>query len=164
VTGNAWLFLGTVVTAALGLWGVVYAARRPGRATPYDLVIARVVTLENQRTADRAEIESLQDARRKDRHEIENLQGEVLALKGERAHALTEITGLQRRVEAMYADRDNLVRYIGVLRTWVASGAKPPPPPVPPHLANVVPEWVPADGAAILRPTPEPEEVPRGDS
>lgn len=136
MTAGAWTAVGALITllgTGLVVWGGILTARGGRRASPYDSIVKRVMALEQQREEDRAEIEALQD--------------EVHNLKGERAHALTEITSLQRRVAGMYDDRDDLVRYITILRAWVASGAKPPAPAVPEHLADVVPEWVPGDGA-----------------
>lgn len=47
-------------------------------------------------------------------------------------------------IALMISDRDDLLRWInGVLRPWIVSGAKPPAPAVPDHLADVLPQWVP---------------------
>ena len=81
------------------------------------------------------------------RAEIETLHGKVSGLEQGRANDQTEIAGLHRRVTGVIDDRDDLVRYITVLRVWIASGAKPPAPQVPEHLADVLPAWIPVDGA-----------------
>lgn len=122
-----------VVVAAFALAGAVYTGRAPTRASPYAVVIERVVTLEEQRKEDTARIEALQT--------------KVSTLERGRADDQTEIAGLQRRVVGVIEDRDDLVRYISILRAWIASGARPPAPAVPVHLADVLPEWVPGDGA-----------------
>lgn len=129
----AWSAVGVIVGAMLVLAGTVYTTRAGGRASPYAVVIERVVTLEHQRESDRAEIETL--------------HGKVSELEQGRANDQTEIAGLQRRITGVIDDRDDLVRYITVLRVWIASGAKPPAPQVPEHLADVLPAWIPVDGA-----------------
>jgi len=129
----AWSAVGVIVGAMLVLAGTVYTTRAGGRASPYAAVVARVVALEAQREADVLKIEKLQ-------HKV----GE---LEDGRANDQTEISGLQRRIAGVFEDRDDLVRYITVLRAWIAAGAKPPAPSVPEHLADVVPQWVPGDGA-----------------
>lgn len=129
----AWSAVGVIVGAMLVLAGTVYTTRAGGRASPYAAVVARVVALEAQREADVLKIEKLQ-------HKV----GE---LEDGRANDQIEISGLQRRIAGVFEDRDDLVRYITVLRAWIAAGAKPPAPSVPEHLADVVPQWVPGDGA-----------------
>lgn len=129
----AWSAVGVIVGAMLVLAGTVYTTRAGGRASPYAAVVARVVALEAQREADVLKIEKLQ-------HKV----GE---LEDGRANDQTEISGLQRRIAGVFEDRDDLVRYVTVLRAWIAAGAKPPAPSVPEHLADVVPQWVPGDGA-----------------
>lgn len=133
---GAWQLVGLVVAvivAAISAGGAVLAHRAPRKASPYESIASRVVTLEQQREEDRAEIEDLQD--------------QVSALSREKSHLQTEVAGLQRRIAGVYEDRDDLVRYITVFYAWVASGAKPPAPAVPEHLADVVPKWIPGDGA-----------------
>ena len=129
----AWSAVGVIVGAMLVLAGTVYTTRAGGRASPYAAVVARVVALEAQREADVLK--------------IERLQHKVAELEDGRANDQTEISGLQRRIAGVFEDRDDLVRYITVLRAWIAAGAKPPAPSVPEHLADVVPQWVPGDGA-----------------
>ena len=129
----AWSAVGVIVGAMLVLAGTVYTTRAGGRASPYAAVVDRVVKLEAQRELDVLKIEKLQ-------HKV----GE---LEDGRANDQTEISGLQRRIAGVFEDRDDLVRYITVLRAWIAAGAKPPAPSVPEHLADVVPQWVPGDGA-----------------
>lgn len=125
--------VGTVMVAVVTVVGGWITARAGRSASPYDVVIKRVVELEQQR---------VEDVER-----IEKLQRDVRAIGQERANLHTEVAGLQRRVIGIVADRDDLVRYITVLRAWIASGAKPPAPAVPTHLADVLPAWVPGDGA-----------------
>jgi len=133
---GAWSVLVAVV-AAMGVFATAFGAwftARAGRtASPYDALANRVTALEAQRERDVAKMEAQHD--------------EIVKLKEQRANDQTEITGLQRRVAGMYEDRDDLVRYIGILRAWIASGARPPAPEVPLHLADVLPAWVPGDGA-----------------
>ena len=141
MSAGAWTFLGAVVTAAVGvagLFGAWFTARAGRTASPYEALANRVTALESQRERDVAKIEAQHD--------------EIVRLKEQRANDQTEIAGLQRRVTGMFDDRDDLVRYISVLRAWISSGAKPPAPAVPLHLADVVPEWVPGDGAEVPKP------------
>ena len=79
--------------------------------------------------------------------ELAALHRKVSDLEAGRENDQTEIAGLQRRVMGVIEDRDDLVRYITVLRAWIASGARPPAPDVPAHLADVLPAWIPVDGA-----------------
>lgn len=131
----AWSAVGVIVGALLVLAGTVYSTRSGGRATPYAVVIERVVKLEAQREADVLKIEAL--------------QRKVGELEDGRADDQTEISGLQRRISGVIEDRDDLVRYITIFYAWVAAGAKPPAPSVPEHLADVLPKWVPGDGAEV---------------
>ncbi len=52
---------------------------------------------------------------------------------------------LKREMTAVIKDRDALVAYIQLMQAWIASGAKPPAPTLPRHLADVVPPWSPDD-------------------
>ena len=131
----AWSAVGVIVGAMLVLAGTVYTTRAGGRASPYAAVVARVVALEAQREADVLKSEKLQ-------HKV----GE---LEAGRSGDQTEISGLQRRISGVIEDRDDLVRYITIFYAWVAAGAKPPAPSVPEHLADVLPKWVPGDGAEV---------------
>jgi hypothetical protein len=124
-----------VCATAFGAW---FTARAGRTASPYDALANRVTVLEAQRERDVAKIEAQHD--------------EIVQLKVQRGNDQTEIAGLQRRVTGMFDDRDDLVRYIGVLRAWISSGARPPAPAVPQHLADVVPAWVPGDGAEVPKP------------
>ena len=133
MSAAAWPAVAAIVAAMLALAGAIYTTRSGGRASPYAAVVARVVALEAQREADVLK--------------IERLQHKVSELEEGRANDQTEIVGLQRRIAGVFEDRDDLVRYITVLRAWIAAGARPPAPAVPEHLADVVPQWVPGDGA-----------------
>ena len=126
---SAWPAVAAIVGALLALAGAIFTSR----SSPYAAVVDRVVKLEAQRELDVLKIEKLQ-------HKV----GE---LEDGRANDQTEISGLQRRIAGVFEDRDDLVRYVTVLRAWIAAGAKPPAPSVPEHLADVVPQWVPGDGA-----------------
>ena len=139
----AWSAVGVIVGAMLVLAGTVYTTRAGGRASPYAAVVARVVALEAQREADVLK--------------IEKLQHKVAELDDGRADDQTEISGLQRRISGVIEDRDDLVRYITIFYAWVAAGAKPPAPSVPEHFADVLPKWVPGDGAEIP-PVRRPDE------
>ena len=133
MSADAWPAVAAIVAAMLALAGAIYTTRSGGRASPYAAVVARVVALEAQREADVLK--------------IERLQHKVSELEDGRANDQTEISGLQRRIAGVFEDRDDLVRYITVLRAWIAAGARPPAPAVPERLADVVPQWVPGDGA-----------------
>lgn len=126
---SAWPAVAAIVGALLALAGAIFTSR----SSPYAAVVDRVVKLEAQRELDVLKIEKLQ-------HKVGDLE------EG-RADDQAEIAGLQRRVMGVIEDRDDLVRYITVLRVWIASGAKPPAPQVPEHLADVLPAWIPVDGA-----------------
>jgi len=147
VTGGAWSVIVAVVAAAgvcATAFGAWFTARAGRTASPYDALANRVTALEAQRERDVLKIEAQHD--------------EIVKLKEGRANDQTEIAGLQRRVAGMYEDRDDLVRYIGVLRAWIASGARPPAPAVPVHLADVLPAWIPGDGAEPPKRSAETED------
>lgn len=133
---GAWAVVAAVV-AVVGtlatVFGGVFTARAGRKASPYEALEKRVLWLEDQHV--------------KSSEKLDVQHAELVRLRAERANDQTEIAGLQRRVAGMFDDRDDLVRYIVILRQWVASGARPPAPAVPEHLADVVPEWVPGDGA-----------------
>ena len=80
----------------------------------------------------------------------------------EREQFLTKIAGLERRMAGVIEDRDAIVQYFFVFRAWVANGQRPPAPPVPEHLAEIIPEWVPGDGAEPPRPRPDPSDETHG--
>ena len=136
---SAWPAVAAIVGALLALAGAIFT----GRSSPYAAVVDRVVKLEAQRELDVLKIEKLQ-------HKVGELE------EG-RADDQTEISGLQRRITGVIEDRDDLVRYITVFYAWVAAGAKPPAPSVPEHLADVIPKWIPGDGAE-----PPPRRRPDG--
>lgn len=54
-------------------------------------------------------------------------------------------SSLERRLTAIISDRDDVVAYLVTFREWVALGSPPPPPRVPLHLRNVIPDWMPDD-------------------
>lgn len=54
-------------------------------------------------------------------------------------------SSLERRLTAIINDRDDVVGYLVTFREWVALGSPPPPPRVPTHLRNVIPDWTPDD-------------------
>lgn len=78
---------------------------------------ARIVRLEEKHGEDRVLIEELQTSR----------------------------SSGERRLKAVIDDRDDVVAYLVTFREWVALGAPPPPPRVPLHLRNVIPDWAPDD-------------------
>ena len=45
---------------------------------------------------------------------------------------------LRDRLEIVIRDRDALVAYVKQLGAWIAAGAKPPAPPVPTHLHDLL--------------------------
>lgn len=77
------------------------------------------------------------------------LAARVTALEANDAAKTTQIMELHRTLIAVTEDRDLLVAYVRRWWAWALSGAKPPPPPVPDHLADVLPPgdfiWPPAD-------------------
>ena len=48
------------------------------------------------------------------------------------------IARLRDHLEVVIRDRDNLVGYIRQLSAWVSAGARPPAPPVPAHLYELL--------------------------
>jgi hypothetical protein len=80
----------------------------------------------------------------------------------ERDEDRTKIAGLERSMSAVIASRDALVQYFIVFRGWVSNGMIPPPPAVPEHLADVIPAWVPGDGAEIPKPRLDPKDETHG--
>lgn len=127
---GAWIgAVGVVAAALLALAGAVYTTRTGGRQSPYDRLEGRVLTLENQHDAD-------VEQRDTDRHLIEQL--------------LTRIAGLDRRIVAVIADRDDVVAYLITERAWVNAGRPPPPPRIPQHLRDVIPTWSPEDADRSL--------------
>lgn len=109
-----------VVVALLGLAGAWVTARRGATASPYEAIAQRVVQLEGSDRTKHEKIQELEKARDDDR----------------------------RLIRIIIADREALVTYVGSIRTWFISGAKPPPPPVPINLRDVLPwswEYSPPD-------------------
>jgi hypothetical protein len=80
----------------------------------------------------------------------------------EREQLLTKITGLERQIGAMIEDRDKTFQFLLVLRAWAGAGAKPPIPALPTHLREVIPEWVPGDGAEPPKPRLNPSDETHG--
>ena len=122
-------WLGAVVALGVALMGVIggwITARRNATASPYEAVVARAVALEKS-DAEKAEM--------------------ILALR-------KAAEDDRRTIRALIDDRDELVRYLGILRDGINAGAVPPAPPVPTHLRDVLRwTWEPD------RPTPEPVTV-----
>jgi hypothetical protein len=92
--------------------------------------------------------------RERDAGRIEALTQEVVTLKRERVaaqaeieNAQTDLAGLQRRIVGIIDDRDDLARALVTQQAWIAAGAHPPAPVLPEHLADVLPQWMPADGS-----------------
>jgi hypothetical protein len=75
------------------------------------------------------------------RLDVELLTKRVAELEHERATDRTKISSLERQVSAVINDRDAVVDWVTHWRGWFLAGAKPPPPPVPMHLRDVLPEW-----------------------
>jgi hypothetical protein len=161
-----------VVSIIVALGGVVtFLIRRhdtkkdplPRQSAEMALAVSAAGVVQSSNLRLEAEVQAIGEALarerlRNDGNEIRNAELERriddLEEKGRRDSRLiedqqTEIVGLKRRVEGMITDRDALVRFVDVLRVWFASGAKPPPPSIPAHLADVLPPWVPADGAEV---------------
>lgn len=50
-----------------------------------------------------------------------------------------QIGALRVQLDVVTEDRDGVVAYLKTLWRWVVEGAKPPPPPIPDHLHDVLP-------------------------
>ena len=118
--------LGAVVGVLIALIGSIggwITVRRTTTASPYEAVVARAVALEKS-DAEKAEM--------------------ILALLQSREDD-------RRTIRALIDDRDELVRYLGILRDEINAGSVPPAPPLPSHLRDVLRwSWEPD------HPTPEP--------
>lgn len=118
--------LGAVVGVLIALIGSIggwITVRRTTTASPYEAVVARAVALEKS-DAEKAEM--------------------ILAL-----HKAAEDD--RRTIRALIDDRDELVRYLGILRDEINAGSVPPAPPLPSRLRDVLRwSWEPD------HPTPEP--------
>lgn len=114
--------LGAVVGVLIALIGSIggwITVRRTTTASPYEAVVARAVALEKS-DAEKAEmIRVLLQSREDDR----------------------------RTIRALIDDRDELVRYLGILRDGINAGSVPPAPPLPSHLRDVLSwSWEPDAG------------------
>ena len=159
-----------VVSALIALGGTIaFLIRRhdakkdplPRQSAEMAMAVNAANVVESANLRLEAEVRAIAEALarerlRNDGNEIRNeeLEQRIRALEAQRRKdsqliedQATEIAGLQRRVAGMYEDRDDLVRYIKVLQSWISAGAKPPAPAIPEHLADVLPAWVPVDGA-----------------
>lgn len=134
MSAGAWQAVAAFV-AVLGVcatgFGAWLTARGSRKASPYDELANRVATLERQRGEDLAKIEAQ--------------QSEISMLKTRDGVAQTQIAGLERRVGAVIKDRDGVITYLIGFREWVSRGSKPPVPPIPLHLRDVIPDWSPDD-------------------
>ena len=95
------------------------------------------------------------------RQDVAELVKRVEVLEEEREANRTEISSLRRQIDAMMTDRDEVVEWVIKWRGWFLAGANPPPPPVPRHLRDAVPEWVADDlDRSTDHPIPTTEENP----
>ena len=151
MSAGAWTAVAALIAVAgvgltaLGAW---ITAKGTRKASPYEALAKRVTDLEIQRA---------EDVRK-----IEEQQVQIAALKARDGQAQSQIAGLERRVSAVINDRDGVITYLIQFREWVARGSKPPVPPIPLHLRDVIPDWAPDDDdrstdVAVRRgPDPEP--------
>ena len=98
-----------------GILAAFVTARLTTRASPYKDIADRVMALEKWTKEQSATIKE-QDQK---------------------------IDSLNRTVKAVVQDRDDVVVYLKTFWKWAKNGAKPPPPPIPDHLADVLPpdQW-----------------------
>ena len=132
---------------AAALTGTLLTTLLAGVKFAFDAVTGRRVRRVSDGKAGARGLERTEAKSNRAHAELAALHRKVSDLEAGRENDQTEIAGLQRRVMGVIEDRDDLVRYITVLRAWIASGARPPAPDVPAHLADVLPSWIPVDGA-----------------
>lgn len=123
MSGEAWLLVGTMVTALSALGGTWLMIRQQGRQS---------------RTTDAQQlIDQLQEMRAADetRHqqETDKLEGRYLR---ELVEVRQEMTEVKDRVGRMEAREMTLQDYVADLRHHIDSGKGPPPPPWPPALTH----------------------------
>ena len=112
---EAWLLLGTVVTALAALVRVWMLIRQQGRQS---------------RTTDAQQIiDQLQEERTASREEHRREIGEVRS----------ELDALRKRVQRMESRELAFFDYVSALRWHIEQGKGPPPPPWPPALMNRTP-------------------------
>ena len=123
MSGEAWLLLGTLVTAGGLLLGTWLTVRQQGRQTK---------TVDSQQL-----IDQLQEMRAADeeRHstELDKLEGRYLRELVEVRTEMTEVKGRVGRME----DRELVLQdYVASLRHHIDQGLGPPPPPWPDSLMH----------------------------
>lgn len=125
VSGEAWLLLGTIVTAAGGLFGTWRQLKQQARQTK---------TTDAQQIIDQLqEIGSAAEERHQ--REVDTLEGRYLRELVEVRLTVTELTGRVNRVEG----RERvLLDYVAALRFHIDQGRPPPPPEWPPQLVQPI--------------------------
>ncbi|MEO5745788.1 MAG: hypothetical protein ABIQ53_14525 [Terracoccus sp.] len=114
------------ITAAAGLtWGGV-ATLRGARAT------AEKSTADIQRGL----IDDLRVQQDRDRLDA---KASITTLKESILEQGEQIADLRGQLTAVIADRDGVVAYVKTLWRWIIGGSKPPPPPIPDHLQDILP-------------------------
>lgn len=121
-----WTAIGSVVAALIGAGAAYLVKRIDARSTRETSAVdgyqGLVADLRVQQDRDR------EDADRR----ITDLEAR------DRDKAL-QLESLKQQLDIVTEDRDGVVAYLKTLWRWVVSGAKPPPPPIPDHLHDVLP-------------------------
>lgn len=128
-----------VLIAYIGLKSSLGAKKIETRAIPFDVLENRVGKQELQ-IADLIESNQAKDV------EILELRGEITAQHLEIAKLIDKDLHREGEMQAVIDDRDELVAYLTDVALWYRRGATPPPPTVPEHLRDSVPEWHPPRG------------------
>lgn len=133
MTGQWVQVLGGVLVAlvtAAGMYGVnLLNSRTTKDKTTSDIQRDLIEDLRTQQDRDRADAKS-KDAEREAR---------ITALEVADGIKESQIADLRGKLHAVIEDRDGVVSYLKTLWRWVVEGAKPPPPPIPDHLHDILP-------------------------
>lgn len=125
---NAWLqFAGAVITAVLALAGMYVVKRIDSRTT-------------RETTAVDGYKDLVADLREKVRLDREDADRRISALEASDAAKGVRLDSLRTDLDEVVEDRHQLVDYLRHLWRWVVAGSMPPPPPVPDHLRDILPE------------------------
>lgn len=120
---EAWLLLGTLITAVGGIAGTTLLIRQQGRQTHTTDAQQLIDQLQEERKAD------------DDRHErqLQQVRSELAEVRGELRDARRDVALVRERMD----DRERvLLDYVALLRAHIDQGLRPPPPPWPSALMH----------------------------